>query len=1002
VQRPADAERRQLTVLFCDLVGSTALSSSLDPEDLREVVRAYQAAAAAIIERFDGRIVQYLGDGLLVYFGYPRAHEDDARHAIGAGLRLVVDIAALDVSRWGLGQPLSVRVGVHTGVVVVGEIGTAERREHLALGETPNVAARLQGLAEPGSVVASVDSVRLVEGFFVVRTLGTPQLKGVGRPVEAFVVVSESGARTRADVAAARGITPLVDRAGERARLQGEWARAGQEGGRAVLLSGDAGIGKSRLVLALREHIGMEQHLALECQCLPYYASSALYPVADGLTRLLGLPMTGSDTERLAALTGSLAQFDLRDHEETATIARFLGVPLTDEYPPASPIPQRQKERTTQTLLSLVRQIAARRPLLFFVEDLQWADPSTLELLERLIDRGAPPNTLLILTARGEPQLPPAIAATALRLRIGRLAPEHVRTIVGRVAQGRELPDAVLAEVLAKTDGTPLFVEELTKMVLRSGMLVETAAGYDLAAPLGGLAIPTTLQDSLMARLDSVSGHKDVAQLAAVIGREFTGDLLRAAAEVGADEIRTALDALVEGELVDRRQDPDTYIFRHAMIQTTAYESMLRPKRRAHHARIAAALSEQFPEIATERPELVARHHTEAGEAELAIPFWQRAGERSVTRSANHEAVTFFRSALGLLATLPPSADRDRRELGLQTALGAPLIAVEGYAAPSVAQVYERARELCAEIGETPQLFPAIFGLLIVYLVRGELGVARDLGERLLTLTAEAGDPAYLEAHFALGTTLFYLGELERAKTVLTRGADLHDPVAHRSLANLYVFDPGTGCRRSLGPVLWLLGEPDEAVRQSEAAIDLAERQQRPYGLAAALVFAATLRQLREEIGPARELADRALLIASEHGFVFWQHWAAVVLAWARVADGSGDPPTVLTKVADSGASGTPLMRPYYLSLLADAFRRAHRPDDGIAALDEALAIVARTGERWMEAELHLLYGRLVLERDPGAMAAARQAFERSVEAARRIGARAFEDRAGQAIAALG
>jgi class 3 adenylate cyclase/tetratricopeptide (TPR) repeat protein len=983
-------ERRHITVLFVDLVGSTQLSASLDPEDYREVVHVYQAKAASIVDRFEGRIAQYLGDGLLVYFGHPRAHEDDARRAVHAGLLITAAVNEIDVSRWRLSESLTVRIGIHTGLVVIAQVGEGQHQELLALGETPNVAARLQTIALPGSVVVSGDTQHLIHSVFDLRAMGERELKGVPRPVRVYEVLSDLAVPAWSAVPVL-ALTPLVDRRDERARLESEWLKARGEGGRVVLISGAPGMGKSRLVSALREHIGAREHVAIVCQCLPYFANSALYPFIEGLRRLLAIPPGASDG--LLLLARSAARYGLRDREDVATLATLLGIPLDERYPGSGSVsPQRQKERTYEALISLVCEIASRRPLLFLLEDAHWADPSTLELLGDLIARGLPRGLLLILTSR-ESEVAAAFPGDALHLHVTPLGSEHVAEIAGLVARRKRLPDRILEEVIAKTGGTPLFVEELTKMVLGSGALVELEEAYELTGPIDHLATPVTLMDSLTARLDQLGEHRGLAQVAAVVGREFSEELLTAVTDLEEEALRSGLEALVKSELVERKEEGRVFAFRHALLQEAAYESVLRTTRRSDHMRIAMALENQFPDVVTSRPELIARHFTEASAPQRAIPYWRRAADRSVSRSANREAVTFFRSALQLVASLPESPERDAQELALLTSLGAPLISTEGYASGEVARVYERARQICERLDEEAQVFPIIFGLLAFYLARGELKVAERLGERLLHMTERAGDPAYLEAHFALGMTRFYLGAFDPSRRLLTRGAELHDPFAHKSLASLYVFDPGTGCRRALGLVLWLLGYGDDAARRSTEAIELGERQDHPYGLAAALVFAAMLWQFRGEPSNVAELAERALAISTERGFAFWIRWAGVLRAWADAAMGKGTAAHVRERADASAKSGALLLYPYHLALAAEAFLREGNPEEGLAATAEALAIAGRTGERWWEPEIHRLNAQL-LSIGGAPHEDVRLSMAQAVTLAREMGAVALERRA--------
>src|SRR5262244_209063 len=548
-----DAERRQLTVMFCDLVGSTALSAQLDPEDLREVVRAYQDTCAKVITRFDGHIAQYLGDGLLVYFGYPRAHEDDAQRAVRAGLGMIESLGQLNTRlAQERGVRLAVRLGIHTGLVVIGEKGSGSRQEQLALGETPNLAARLQGLATPNTLVISAASLQLLGGFFACQSLGTPSLKGVAQPLEVYQVLAESTARSRLDAAGSTGLTPLVGREQEVGLLLERWAQVTDGVGQVVLLSGEAGIGKSRLVQVLQEHVAAEPQAWLTpCQCSPYYQNTALYPLIELLERVaLRFEREEAPEQKLRKLEGFLVQYGLPLAEAVPLFAALLSLPLTDDYAPLTMSPERQKQQTLQALLTLLWRIAAQQPVLFVMEDLHWVDPSTLELLSLLVDQGPTARILALFTFRPDFRPPWTGRAHLTQVTLSRLPRHQATEMTGRVAHGKALPPEVVAQVVAKTDGVPLFVEELTKMVLESGLLQEREDRYELTGPLPPLAIPATLQDSLMARLDRLALVKGLAQLGATLGREFAYDLLQAVSPWDEATLRRGLQQLVEAEFL--------------------------------------------------------------------------------------------------------------------------------------------------------------------------------------------------------------------------------------------------------------------------------------------------------------------------------------------------------------------------------------------------------------------------------------------------------------------
>jgi class 3 adenylate cyclase len=717
---PPEAERRQLTVLFCDLVDSTRLAGQLDPEGWREVVRAYQETCAAVIQRYDGHIAQYLGDGLLVYFGYPRAHEDDAQRAVRTGLGVVEAMAQLNARlTHERGFRLAIRVGIHTGLVVVGEIGGGAKHEQLALGETPNVAARLQGMAAPNTMVISTATFQLLGGFFACQSLGTPLLKGVAQPLEVYQVRSESTARSRLEAAGRTGLTPLVGREAEVGLLRERWAQVTEGLGQVVLLSGEAGIGKSRLVQVLTEQVASEPQAWLTpCQCSPYYQHTALYPMIELLERVaLRFEREESSQQKLNKLEGLLVQYGLPLAEAVPLCAALLSLPLTADYAPLTVSPEQQKQQTLHALLTVLRRIAAQQPVLFVMEDLHWVDASTLEFLTLLVDQGPTARILALFTCRPDFNPPWTGRSHLTQGTLNRLPRRQATKLTGRVARGKALPPEVVEQIVAKTDGVPLFVEELTKMVLESGLLQEREKGYALTGPLPPLAIPTTLHDLLMARLDRLAAVKALARLGATLGREFSYELLQAVSPWDEDTLRQGLHHLVAAEFLYQQGLPPqaTYRFKHALIQDAAYQSLLRSTRQQSHQRIAQVLERRFPEICETQPELVAQHYTAAGCAELAVHYWQRAGQQASDRSANVEAISHVTTGIELLKTLPETPEHTQQALTLHLALGGALLMAKGHTAPEVEQAYTQARALCQQAGETPELVQVLFGLWRFY-----------------------------------------------------------------------------------------------------------------------------------------------------------------------------------------------------------------------------------------------------------------------------------------------
>jgi predicted ATPase/class 3 adenylate cyclase len=1004
-----EAERRQLTVLFCDLVDSTTLASQLDPEDWREVVRAYQASCAKVIARFDGHIAQYLGDGLLVYFGYPRAHEDDAQRAVRAGLGMVEAVGQLN-TRPGQeqGVHLAVRLGIHTGLVVVGDVGGDTRQEQLALGETPNLAARLQGIAVPNTLVISAATFQLLGGFFACQPLGTPLLKGLAQPLAVYRVLYESMARSRLEAVGSTGLTPLVGREQEIGLLLERWAQVKEGVGQVVLISGEAGIGKSRLVQVLKEQVAAEPQAWLTpCQCSPYYQNTALYPWIELLERVaLRFEREETPEQKLSKLEGFLVQYGLPLAETVPLFASLLSLPLPAEYAPPHMSLDQQKQQTLHALLTILLRIAVQQPVLFVMEDLHWVDPSTLELLSFVVDQGPTARILALFTFRPEFSPPWMGRAHLTQVTVNRLPRGQSVEVIRQVARGKALPPEVVAQIVAKTDGVPLFVEELTKMVLESGLLQERDDRYELTGPLPPLAIPATLHDSLMARLDRLVMVKNLAQLGATLGREFSYALLQAVAPWDEGPLQQGLHQLVEAEFLYQQGLPPhaTYRFKHVLIQETAYQSLLKSTRQQYHQRVAQVLEAQFPETAETEPELLAHHYTEAGLSAQAVVYRQRAGQRAIERSANLEAVAHLTKGLEVLATLPDTPERAQQELRVQLTLGPVLMATKGRGAPEVERLYTRARELCEQVGEPPQLFRVLWGLwTLSFSGRGE--DQRVLGEQLLSLAQRLHDPdLLLEAHHALWVMLFLSGELTAAQPHLEQGLQLYEPQRHRAHAALYSgHDPGVCCRMFAAPSLWFLGYPNQAVASSQAALALAQQLAHPYSLTNALFWAAVLHHLRREASLTQAHAEAAMTIATDQEFPEQLAWITPLQGWALAASGHGEEgiTQIQQGLAAAQALGATVHQPYYpyfLALLAEASAWVGQTTEGLAALAEALA---KSTARWWEAELYRLRGELLLQQTTTQPEEAEVCFQQALDVARRQQAKSLELRAAMSLSRL-
>ena len=1002
----AEAERRRLTVLCCDLLDFPTLAGHLDPEDLREVVRAYRQACAEVMHRFDGSLAHSLGDGMLVYFGYPVAHEDDAQRAVWTGLGILEAMDALTL-RLALppGERIAVQLGLHTGLAVVEDLDVGAHHESLALGETRHIAEWLQRLAAPNTLVISAATYQLIEGYFTCEALGEQTFRGQVQPLAVYRVLRASGAQSRFEVAAARGLTPLVGRVPEVALLLERWAQVKDGLGQVVLLSGEAGIGKSRLVQVLTEQVAAEPRAWLApCQCSPYHQHTALYPLIDLLERVvLRFDRAESPQQKVGKLEGCLVQYGLPLAEAVPLLAALLALPLPADYTPVTVSPEQHKQQTLHLLVTLLLRIAAQQPVLFVMEDLHWVDPSTLELLSLLVDQGPTARILALFTFRPDFHSPWTGRAHCTQLTVNRLPRQQAVEVIRQVAHGKGLPPEVVEQIVAKTDGVPLFVEELTKMVLESGLLQEQAERYVLAGPLHQLAIPATLHDSLMARLDRLATVKTLAQLAATLGREFSYALLRAVAPWEEETLHRGLHQLVAAEFLYQRGVPPqaTYTFKHALIQDVAYQSLLRSTRQQYHQRIAQALEAQFPEVVATQPALVAQHYTAAGCAEQAVPYWLRAGQQASDRSAYLEAISHVTTGLALLKTLPETPAHTQQAVTLHLALGAALLVTKGHAAPEVEQVYTQAYALCQQAGETSQLVQVLLGLWRFYVSRPQLHTAREFGETLLRLAQRTHDPALaVIAHTALGATWLSLGALPAARSHLEEGRACYTPDQHRTLVFRMGQDPGVACRLYVAATLWLLGYPEQALARLHEALTLAHALSHPFSLACARCWATFVSQFRRDVSAVHEHAEAAVALATEQGFPIWAALGTTLRGWALTMQGQDEAGMTQVRqgIAALRATGAALFVPYLYTVLADVCAHLGHIEDGLQALAEAHTLVERHDERYWEAEVCRLRGVLLL-RQPGTSPAEAEAWlQQALDIARRQEAKSLELRAAMSL----
>src|SRR5271169_2227138 len=998
---PAEAaERRQLTVMFCDLVGSTELSARLDPEDLREVIGAYHRTVADVVSSIDGFVAKYMGDGVLAYFGYPRAHEDDAERAVRAGLGLIDAVGRLDVKS----VTLQARVGIATGLVVVGDlIGEGSAQEQSVVGETPNLAARLQTLAEPNAVVIAAGTRRLVGDLFEYRDLGAVEVKGLAGQVPASQVLRPSGVESRFEALRGSVLTRLVGRDEEIDLLLRRWARAKAADGQVVLISGEPGLGKSRITAALAERLHAEPHLRLRYFCSPYHQDSALFPFIDQLGRASGFARDDLPAAKLEKLEDVLARAAPPD-EDVGLLADLLSLPASEQHPLPSLSPQRKKERTLEALIRQLDGLARQQPVVMVFEDAHWIDPTSRELIDLTVERVRSLPMLLIVTFRSEFQPPWTGQPQVTMLALNRLDRRGRTAMMVEVAGGKALPAAVVAQIADRTDGVPLFIEELTKSVLESGMLREKTDRYMLDGALPPFAIPTSLHASLLARLDRLAGVRHVAQIGAAIGREFSYDLIYAVSRLFEDELQVALGRLVASELVFQRGTPPDaiYSFKHALVQDVAHNSLLRRTRQQLHARIAEVLTANSPEIIDSQPELLAQHYVEAGLVEKSVLYWGKAGRRSAARSATAEAAAQLQKGLDQLELLPETPERQRQELELRSGLAAAFMVVKGFAAPETGDAYARARALWGQLGSPSELLHIPWGQSHYHAVRDELDRAQTLAEDLLRLSRQRNDAAGLVlGHYSLGRTFMYMGRFARSRSHLEKALTLYDPVSHRSLVHQTGLDPRSISQAALALVLFFLGFPDQASAQSSAAIAESRRLPHLPSLALALANSSVLLLLAGENAALEERANQLVAVTTEQGFTLYHATGTIYRGWVKVKNGNATEGMALLRsgLAAYRATGAEAWVTSYITLLAVAYEIAGQVGEALTQFDDASQVVERTGQRWFAAELNRHKGQLLLRQ--GHTEAAEELYRRALSIAAEQEVKLWELRAAASLARL-
>ncbi len=955
----SEQERRYLTAVFCDLVGSTELSSTIDPEEFTELIEAYQKHAVAVARRFAGDVEGYSGDGISFRFGWPEAHDDDAAQALRAALEIVATVEELDPA-----GRLRVRAGVHSGLAVVGEMGGSGRRATMSQGETLNVAARLQTVAEPGTVAASAATLGLVEGLFLVTPLGASTLKGIAEPIEVFRVLRPTGVRSRLEAATGR-LTPFVGRRADLDVLSEKWSSATAGRGAAVLLRGEPGVGKSRLADQLRGVVSGQPYSWIDCSCSPYTQMSVLWPVARLIEQGLGLLEDDDPETRLDRLRSGLgtAGVDLPDAVEL--VAALLGLVHVEA---ASMAPERRMERTIEVLVAWVRALSQPQPLVLVVEDLHWCDPTSLDVLNELLATVGSTPLLLLMTARPEFVHTWQHGNVVTSLDLEPFDDVSMRQLVASLSGQPPLPAAVVDRIVESAAGIPLFAEEVGRTVLESGILVADGNSWRLTTTLTDMSVPQTLQGSLLARLDRLGPAKGLAQLAATIGRDFRFDLLAELSGLEAEALRVLLDRLLDSDLlleVDTGGE-EGYSFRHILIQEVAYESLLRRTRRTVHERIAQLLTGRIEGGRAVLHEVVGHHYEAAGLLGNAAECYRLAAAQAVEGSGYREAIAFLRHALSLVVYEPEGAARDEAEVETLLALGSAIIATKSYADPEIEATYERARELCERLGNDNRVGLALAGLSIYYINRGETLLGTTMAERVLAIAlAHADDTLELLARVQLALARNNLGESKVSLDHSLRAIQIYDPDRHRGVAQRFGTDQGVAAHIFAGWGCLLLGYLDEGLAHMNDGVTLAEALDQPFQLVYALTFRATAHWERGESAETLQEAGRARVLAEEQGFEWWGSISALWEVAERLVRSrdSSELPELLDIAARAAASGNRGGSTNVMARVAEGVRAAGDGATAALLVDMALETSAETNQPWWDASLHRMRAEILFDR---------------------------------------
>jgi class 3 adenylate cyclase/predicted ATPase len=1004
-----EGEHKQVTVMFCDMEGFTSLTEKLGPEQMYSMMDQIYEILIHKVHDYEGTVNELTGDGIMALFGAPIALEDAPQRAIRSAMAIHREMGIFSdkirQEKEGI-PPLRMRIGIHTGPVVVGTLGNDLRVEFKAVGDTVNLASRVESLALPGATYVTEETFRLAEGLFRFEALGQKEVKGKKEPVNIYRVIAPSTRRTRFDVSAERGLTPFVGRERELELMLDGFQRAKTGRGQAFSVMAEAGVGKSRLLYEFRKAITNEDVTFLEGRCLSYGKGVAYHPVIDILKASFDILESDGDSEIKEKVKRSLKVIGADEATTLPYLLELLSVKESglDKIPVS---PEAKKGRMMEAIKRITLKGSEIRPVILSYEDLHWIDKSSEDHLKHLLESIPGARVLMIFTYRPEFVHTWGGKSFHSQITLNRLSNREGLIMISHLLGTEEIDSHLEGLILEKTEGVPFFIEEFIRSLKDLKIIERKGNKYCFAKDTQDVIIPATIHDVIMARVDTLpEAAKAVLQTGSVAGREFSHDLIRRVTGLPEQELLSHLSVLKDSELLYERgiYPQSTYIFKHALTQDATYQSLLKSTRQKYHRKIAEVLEKNFPEMVETQPELLAHHYTEAGVNEQAVGYWHQAGKRATQRSAHFEAINHLTKALEVLMTLPDSLERARQELDMQITLGPVLMAVKGQSSPDTERAYARARELCQQVGETPQLFPVLHGLFRFHMVRSELQTARELAEKLFSLAQRVQDPALLlEAHRVLGQTMFWLGEMAPVRAHFEQGMALYDPQQHRSHAFVYGQDPGVACRSFAALPIWVLGYPDQALQSTNEALTLARELTHPFSLVYALTMAAVVHQFRREVQAVQEGAEAVIAVSTEHRFPHWLDYGTILRGWALTAQGEGAEgiAQIHQGLVVHRAAGAELHRPYFLSLLAEAHGEVGQIEEGLAVLNEALDTVNKTEERYWKAELHRHRGELLLMQQMQKVGEAEECFRQALDTARRQQSKSLELRAAMSLSRL-